>query len=173
MFEHLSNKLSIEEQFFKVSEHAMRHAGFWPGIDFNMQGVLWFLFNFVFLSFGAYGETIYGIAKLDDLSLALETFCPAVTKQVSVIKMLIFIYYRHDMKRLILRLKELLTAQKGDAERLQIGQNFASTAAKYSLFLYYSAHCTMMFFFLKPIAINLLKMVFHEKTTRDLPFKLL
>lgn len=173
MFEHLSNKLTIEEQFFKVSEHALRHAGFWPEIHFNAKAVLWFLFNFAFLSFGAHGETVYGMAKLENLTLALETFCPAVTKQVSVMKMLIFIYFRKDIKRLIWRLKELLTAQKGDAERLQIGQDYASTAAAYSLFLYYSAHCTMMFFFLKPIAINLLNMILHEATTRDLPFKML
>lgn len=173
VFEVLSNKLTIEEQFFKTPEHALRRVGCWPEIVFNWRAVLWSLVHFLFLSAGAYGETFYGLVKLSDLTLALETFCPAITKLVTVIKMLIFLIYRHDMKRLILRLKELLTAKKGDDERLQIGQNMASTAAGYSLFLYYSAHSTMIFFFCKPIVLNLYRMAVHKDTIRDFPFNML
>ncbi|KAL5279392.1 Or22c family protein [Megaselia abdita] len=172
VFKVLSNKLSIEEQFFKIPEYSLRHVGCWPEIVFNWKAVLWSLGHFLFLSFGAYGETVFGLVKIADLTLALETFCPAITKQVTVIKMLIFLFYRKDMKRLVLRLKELITAQKADEERLQIGQNLASTAGAYSMFLYYSAHSTMMFFFFKPIVINLYKMAVNEDTIRDLPFRM-
>lgn len=173
MSKHLSNKLTIEEQFFKVPEHVLRHSGFWPGINFDVKAVLWFLIHFAFLSFGAHAEMIFGVMKIADLTLALETFCPAITKEVSILKMMIFIFYRKDIRNLLSRLKELLTAEKDDDERLQIGKNFASTAAGYSLFVYWSAHSTMLFFFVKPIIINLYKMALHEDTLRDLPFIML
>lgn len=174
IFKHLSNKRTIEEQFFKVPEHALRLAGFWPEINFNMKAVVWFSLHFAFLSFGAHAEMIFGVMNRANLTLALETFCPAMTKEVSILKMLIFVFYRRDIRKILSRLKELLTARKDDdVERLLIGQNFASTALGYSLFVYCSAHCTMMFFFMKPIIINLYKMVFHEDTIRDLPFRML
>lgn len=173
MFNVLSTKLTIEEQFFKIPGYSLRHVGCWPEIVFNRNAVLRSIVHFLFLSAGAYGESIFGIMKIADLTLALETFCPAITKQVTVIKMVIFLFYRQDMKRLIQRLRELLTAQKGDDERLQVAQNFASTAGAYSLFLYYSAHSTMLFFFFKPIVINLYQMAMGKDTIRDLPFRML
>lgn len=173
LFKVLSKKLTIEEQFFRISEHSLRHVGCWPEIVFNRTAIFWSLAHFLFLSFGAYGETIFGLVKINNLTLALETFCPAITKQVTVVKMLIFLFYHKDMKRLVSRLKELITIQKADKERLQIAQNMASTAGAYSLFLYYSAHSTMMFFFFKPIVINLYKMAMNEDTIRDFPFRML
>ncbi|XP_034671364.1 odorant receptor 10a [Drosophila subobscura] len=93
--------------FFAVPRLSLEIMGYWPiGENLPTRAIV----HFVILFIGVVTELHAGIAFLQkaQITMALETLCPAGTSAVTLLKMLLMLRYRRDLANMWLRLRHMI-----------------------------------------------------------------
>lgn len=93
-----------ESNFFRLPRLALQIFGIWPMSQKRLP--FRFYVNFISLFFAAIFGITHGFVNLDQLFLALESFCGSIFEFVSWCKVLFTWYHRKNFEKL---LKELFT----------------------------------------------------------------
>jgi hypothetical protein len=100
-----------KKHFFRVQRLAfLTGIGFWPGSDFHTWQISFAIFNSLEILFYAIFQVKFCIENINDLVSLLSGFTPLVTQVITSIKILIIIWRRNDVKRI---LSELLDTSTG------------------------------------------------------------
>lgn len=93
---------SSESNFFRLPRLALRIFGIWPMNQKQLP--LRFYINFISLFFAAIFGITHGFVNLDQLFLALESFCGSIFEFVSWCKVLFIWYHRKNFENLLMEL---------------------------------------------------------------------
>ncbi|XP_017088375.2 odorant receptor 10a isoform X1 [Drosophila bipectinata] len=115
-FRFLNKNEPLSVYFFAVPRNSLNLMGYWPGGGAekkdkkNKNPPLRAYVHFVILAIGVFTELHAGMRFLhqEELTLALETFCPAATSAVTLLKMFLMWRYRQDLASMWCRLRSLL-----------------------------------------------------------------
>ncbi|KAH8271148.1 hypothetical protein KR018_007444 [Drosophila ironensis] len=123
-FRFLRKNEPLSAYFFVVPQFSLNLMGFWPSSTSTALSVRTYV-NFVVLAIGVVLELHAGFHSLGnhDLATALETFCPASTKAVTLLKMSLMLHYRHDLAQMWSQLRSQLfesPQQRPDQHRFRL-----------------------------------------------------
>ncbi|EDV35057.2 uncharacterized protein Dana_GF22395 [Drosophila ananassae] len=112
----LNKNEPLSVYFFAVPRNCLNLMGYWPGGADNKDKKtdknppIRAYVHFVILAIGVTTELHAGMRFLhqEELTLALETFCPAATSAVTLLKMFLMLRYRQDISNMWCRLRTLL-----------------------------------------------------------------
>ncbi|KAH8301343.1 hypothetical protein KR059_000539 [Drosophila kikkawai] len=139
--------------FFAVPYLSLNLMGYWPGKR-EERLPLRALVHFVILAIGVLTELHAGLLFLDQqqITLALETLCPAGTSAVTLLKMFLMLRYRSDLCDMWTRLRELLfEAQQERPEQRRIRLRHSVMAARINFWPLSTGFFTCTTYNLKPI----------------------
>ncbi|KAH8376000.1 hypothetical protein KR200_011673 [Drosophila serrata] len=156
-FRFLKRNQPLAVYFFAVPYLSLNLMGYWPG---KREERLPFraLVHFVILAIGVLTELHAGLLFLDQqqITLALETLCPAGTSAVTLLKMFLMLRYRSDLCDIWTRLRELLfEIQKERPEQRRIRLRHSVMAARINFWPLSTGFFTCTTYNLKPILMAL------------------
>lgn len=107
-FRYLRRNQPLELYFYAVPKLCLNLMGIWPGPEgtINWRAVM----NFMILGIGVVTElhAAFTYARANQITLALETFCPASTSAVTLLKMFLLLRYRKDLFYVVSHQRDLL-----------------------------------------------------------------
>ncbi|KAH8408823.1 hypothetical protein KR009_001065, partial [Drosophila setifemur] len=165
-FRFLKNKQPLPVYFFAVPRLGLNLMGYWPGETGEYLPPR-ALVNFVVLAIGVATELHAGMVFLQhqQITLALETLCPAGTSAVTLLKMFLMLRYRRDLAEMWNRLRDLLFGATYELrEQLEIRLRHSVLAARINFWPLSTGFFTCTTYNLKPLLIVL---VLHLQNRRD------
>lgn len=107
-FRYLRGNQPLELYFYAVPKLCLQLMGIWPGPEGTLSWRA--VMNFMILGIGVVTElhAAFTYARATKITLALETFCPASTSAVTLLKMFLLLRYRKDLYYVVSRQRELL-----------------------------------------------------------------
>lgn len=162
----LNKNEPLSVYFFAVPRYSLNLMGYWPeraGTDKKDNKAvkdppLRAYVHFVILAIGVATELHASLRSLrqGELTLGLETFCPAATSAVTLLKMFLMFRYRQDLSNMWCRLRALLF--DGRAERpdqLKIRLRHSLLAARINCWPVSAGFVTGSIYNIKPFLIAL------------------
>ncbi|KAH8288090.1 hypothetical protein KR054_000403 [Drosophila jambulina] len=156
-FRFLKRNQPLAVYFFSVPCLSLNLMGYWPGKR-EERLPLRALVNFVILGIGVLTELHAGLRFLDQqqITLALETLCPAGTSAVTLLKMFLMLRYRSDLCDMWTKLKDLLFEGRQERpEQRRIRLRHSVMAARINFWPLSTGFFTCTTYNLKPILIAL------------------
>ncbi|KAL7744953.1 hypothetical protein ACLKA6_007224 [Drosophila palustris] len=155
-FRYLRRDQPLELYFYAVPQLCLRLMGYWP----DPKGTLnWrALVHFAILAIGVATELHAGFlyASSNKIALALETFCPAFTSAVTLVKMFLMLRYRHDLYYVVSRLRHLLFDFNVAEESNSIMRKNSQMAARLNFWPVSAGLSTCSMYNLKPLLVALI-----------------
>lgn len=107
-FRYLRKNQPLELYFYAVPKLCLNMMGYWPGPEGTMEWCA--VVNFIILGIGVVTElhAAFTYAQSNHITLALETFCPAGTSAVTLLKMFFLLRYRKDLFYVVTHQRDLL-----------------------------------------------------------------
>ncbi|KAH8235445.1 hypothetical protein KR032_000362, partial [Drosophila birchii] len=156
-FRFLKRDQPLAIYFFAVPYLSLNLMGYWP--EKREERLPWRApVHFIILAIGVLTELHAGLRFLDQqqITLALETLCPAGTSAVTLLKMFLMLRYRSDLCDMWTRLRELLfEAQLERPEQRQIRLRHSLMAARINFWPLSTGFFTCTTYNLKPILMAL------------------
>ncbi|XP_036676660.2 odorant receptor 10a isoform X1 [Drosophila suzukii] len=156
-FRFLKRDQPLSVYFFAVPRLSLNIMGYWP--EKSGDRLPWrSIVNFVILAIGVITELHAGLRFLDQqqITLALETLCPAGTSAVTLLKMFLMLRYRQDLWAMWNRLRSLLFDIRPELpDQRQIRLNHSVMAARINFWPLSTGFFTCTTYNLKPILIAL------------------
>ncbi|KAH8256531.1 hypothetical protein KR038_000732 [Drosophila bunnanda] len=152
-FRFLKHNQPLDVYFFAVPYLSLNLMGYWPGRREERLPIR-ALVHFVILAIGVLTELHAGLRFLDQqqITLALETLCPAGTSAVTLLKMFLMLRYRSDLCDMWTRLRELLfEIQLERPEQRRIRLRHSVMAARINFWPLSTGFFTCTTYNLKPI----------------------
>ena len=104
-----SISINIDNNYLKYPKFALKFIGIWPNNKIiSFLSLIRVLFGIVIIFIACIAEWLYGLINLNNLPLALDAFCPASTKIVTAIKLLILLTQYDKVRNLIILTKDLI-----------------------------------------------------------------
>ncbi|XP_030380794.1 odorant receptor 10a [Scaptodrosophila lebanonensis] len=156
-FKFLRRNQPLKLYFFAVPRLCLGIMGYWP-VDVQNRAY----FNFLVLGIGVATELHAGFSflKQAQITLALETLCPAVTSAVTLLKMFLMLRYRRDLAYVLARLNQLLFGLQSELgsrqEKRVIMRRHCMLAARLNFWPLSTGFFTCTTYNLKPLLIALL-----------------
>ncbi|XP_016986888.1 odorant receptor 10a [Drosophila rhopaloa] len=156
-FRFLKRDQQLSVYFFAVPRLSLDIMGYWPGNpgdSLPRRSIV----HFVILSIGVVTELHAGMLFLDQqqVTLALETLCPAGTSAVTLLKMFLMLHFRRDLSSMLNRLRSLLFDLKSErSDRRQIRVGHSVKAARINFWPLSTGFFTCTTYNLKPLLIAL------------------
>ncbi|XP_031636522.1 odorant receptor 24a [Contarinia nasturtii] len=160
---HLSQK-----DFFRTARIFLRIFGIWP----MKQGPLPILFyiNFISLFFTAIFGVAHGFANLNNLYLALESFCGSAFELISWTKLAVVFYYRNELGVVLRTLLEYYT-QDYRKEEIAIYRRVILYTMFSTVLLASGGLTTCTLYVFTPIFKNLFYFFTGQPLIREQPFQ--
>ncbi|XP_039498076.1 odorant receptor 10a [Drosophila santomea] len=154
-FRFLQRDQQLDVYFFAVPRLSLNIMGYWPGKSGDT--LPWrSLIHFVILSIGVATELHAGLRFLhqQQITLALETLCPAGTSAVTLLKMFLMLHYRQDLSTMWYRLRSLIFDPNWQRlEQQDIRMSYSVMAARINFWPLSAGFFTCTTYNLKPILI--------------------
>ncbi|XP_017156108.1 odorant receptor 10a [Drosophila miranda] len=154
--------------FFAVPRLSLDIMGYWPmGDDLPARAIV----HFVILSIGVVTELHAGLMFLQNaqITLALETLCPAGTSAVTLLKMLLMLRYRRDLANVWMQLQRMLfDTGLNRPEQKAIMHDHSVMAARINFWPLSAGFFTCTTYNLKPLLIALI--LYLRDPDRELPW---
>ncbi|KAH8400571.1 hypothetical protein KR222_007108, partial [Zaprionus bogoriensis] len=156
-FRYLRKNQPLPLYFYAVPRLCLNPMGYWPG----PRGTLpWRApLNFVILAIGVVTELHAGLvyAQSSEITLALETLCPAATSAVTLLKMFLMLRYRHDLFHVVTQQRDLLfgRANRISATKDVVMHKHALMAARFNFWPLSAGFCTATTYNVKPLLLAL------------------
>ncbi|XP_017045485.1 odorant receptor 10a [Drosophila ficusphila] len=156
-FRFLKRDQQLSVYFFAVPRLSLNIMGYWPGSSGEVlprRAIV----HFVILAIGVVTELHAGLRFLDrqQISLALETLCPAGTSAVTLLKMFLMLRFRRDLSAMWNRLRLLLFDSKAERPDQQaIRLRHSVMAARINFWPLSTGFFTCTTYNLKPLLIAL------------------
>ncbi|EDV99835.1 odorant receptor 10a [Drosophila grimshawi] len=173
-FRFLYGDQPLQLYFYAVPHLCLNLMGYWPDmLDALQQRAL---FHFVVLGVGVATEIHAGLqfAQNGEISLALETFCPAGTSAVTLLKMYLMLRYRNDLFNVLANLRQMLFdgASQSD-EKQKIMRKHLLMASRFNFWPLSAGFFTCTMYNLKPLILALLQYWGQaEQIKWDMPFNM-
>ncbi|XP_060664965.1 odorant receptor 10a [Drosophila nasuta] len=166
LFWFLRRDQPLELYFYAVPQLCLRTMGYWPSPKTPMKRPWRAYINFMVLGIGVMTELHAGamFARSNQLSLAIETFCPAYTSFVTLLKMFLMLHYRHDLHYVVDQQRELLFGHEIAAETHEIIRKNSLMATRFNFWPFSAGFSTSSMYNLKPL---LLALVLHLQRRND------
>nr|ADK48189.1 odorant receptor 10a [Drosophila melanogaster]ADK48240.1 odorant receptor 10a [Drosophila melanogaster] len=154
----LKRDQQLDVYFFAVPRLSLDIMGYWPG----KTGDTWpwrSLIHFAILAIGVATELHAGMCFLDrqQITLALETLCPAGTSAVTLLKMFLMLRFRQDLSIMWNRLRGLLFDPNWERpEQRDIRLKHSAMAARINFWPLSAGFFTCTTYNLKPILIAMI-----------------
>ncbi|XP_032295960.1 odorant receptor 10a isoform X4 [Drosophila virilis] len=153
-FRFLYRNQPLSLYFYAVPRLCLNLMGFWPG------PLQWrALVHFVVLAIGVATELHAGFsfARAGEITMALETFCPAGTSAVTLLKMFFMLRYRQDLLYVLTHQRQLLFQKKSlSAEKKQLMRHHSEMAARFNFWPLSAGFFTCTMYNLKPMLLAML-----------------
>ncbi|XP_017084727.1 odorant receptor 10a [Drosophila eugracilis] len=163
-FRFLKRDQQLNVYFFAVPKLSLDIMGYWPGnIDNRLPRRS--IVHFVILAIGVITEIHAGLRFLDQqqITLALETLCPAGTSAVTLLKMFLMLRYRQDLSAMWKRLRSLLFDLKAEQpDQREIRLRHSIMAARINFWPLSTGFFTCTTYNLKPILIAIVLFLQHR-----------
>ncbi|ALC49435.1 Or10a [Drosophila busckii] len=156
-FRFLRSNQPLSLYFFAVPRLCLDLLGCWPREGGKIPWRA--LFHFLVLGIGVATELHAGFvfAQNKQLDMALETFCPAGTSAVTLLKMCLMHYYRHDLCYVLKQLKLLLYRRQDQTmEKRLILHQHSVMAARINFWPLSAGFATASTYNLMPLLLPLL-----------------
>ncbi|KAH8304752.1 hypothetical protein KR044_008490 [Drosophila immigrans] len=156
LFWFLRRDQPVELYFYAVPQLCLSLMGYWPGPKIKWHWSAYI--NFMVLAIGVCTELHAGVefARSNQISMALETFCPAYTSAVTLLKMFLMLHYRRDIHYVVSQQRELLFGSGIAAETHKIMQQNALMAARFNFWPVSAGFSTSTMYNLIPLLLALL-----------------
>lgn len=97
----------IEKEYLKVPKFALRCLGYWPHDKLLSLRVLPLtILSLSILALGVLAEVAFSYTHVHQLPLALDALCPALTKGVTVVKMIMMLLSRSEVAKMLDEIKQ-------------------------------------------------------------------
>lgn len=97
----------IEQEYLRVPRFALRTLGHWPHDKLLSLKVLpRTILSLTILTLGVLCEVSYSYTHLNNLPLALDALCPALTKGVTVVKFVMLLLTRKEVAKILDNIKQ-------------------------------------------------------------------
>ncbi|XP_030567035.1 odorant receptor 10a isoform X2 [Drosophila novamexicana] len=153
-FRFLYRNQPLSLYYYAVPRLCLNLMGFWPG------PLQWrALVHFVVLAIGVATELHAGFsfARAGKITMALETFCPAGTSAVTLLKMFFMLRYRQDLLYVLTHQRQLLFQKKPlSVEKKQLMRRHSEMAARFNFWPLSAGFFTCTMYNLKPILLAML-----------------
>lgn len=153
-FRFLNGNQPLAVYFYAVPRLCLHIMGYWPEQLHRRAFV-----NFVVLAIGVATELHAGFrfARLGEITLALETFCPAGTSAVTLLKMFFMLRYRKDLLYVLNKQRAMLFPVGGQGPaKEQVMQHHFLMTCRFNFWALSAGFFTCTMYNLKPLLIVLL-----------------
>ncbi|XP_034476370.1 odorant receptor 10a [Drosophila innubila] len=154
-FQYLRKNQPLALYFYAVPRLCLSLMGYWPTPKAKLQCRA--LVHFAILTIGVVTELHAGFMYVisNQITLALETFCPAITSAVTLLKMFLMLRHRRDLFYVVSHLRHLLFDIKiADGTHSIIRQN-SLMAARLNFWPVSAGFSTCSLYNLKPLLLAL------------------
>lgn len=177
-FQYLRKNQPLERYYYAVPRLCLNMMGYWPGPKGTMEWRA--VVHFIILAIGVITELHAGFtaARSNQLTLALETFCPAGTSAVVLLKMFFLLRYRNDLFYLVNHQKDLLDglepSSRNTPQKEGIVREHSLMAARFNFWPLSAGFFTCTTYNLKPLLLALLLYMRgqREEIVWNMPFNM-
>lgn len=177
-FQYLRRNQPLLLYYYAVPRLCLNIMGYWPGPSGTLQWRA--VVHFIILAIGVLTELHAGFAyaKSNQLTLALETFCPAGTSAVVLLKMFFLLRYRTDLFYVVTEQQDLLYGldpkTRNTLHKEEIIRKHSLMAARFNFWPLSAGFFTCTTYNLKPLLLALLLFMQgrRDEIIWDMPFNM-
>lgn len=97
-----NSRFASEKYFFRVQKALITMLGFWPGSDtVRIWQLIFAIFNALEISIHGIFQMNFCIKNIDNVVLLLNGLTPLVTQTITVEKIVIIVWKRKELKRIL------------------------------------------------------------------------
>jgi len=155
-FQYLRKNQPVVLYFYAVPRLCLSLMGYWPDITAKLQWRA--LVHFAILTIGVVTEMHAGFMYVmsNEITLALETFCPAITSAVTLLKMFLMLRYRRELFYVVDHLRYLLFDTQISDETHSIIRENSLMAARFNFWPVSAGFSTCSLYNMKPLLLAFL-----------------